>query len=193
MNNTVSLSSSPVHSFFCAGQPVTHTSPQGPTMEEWRLQPLPSQTTNDISDELAGFLELDGCGEEVTHGDGVEGSNLGGSFAAITRMGFAAALDSPSLVGDAQPVNRGPQGVWGAGSYPSLPGTSPPARSAAVPWGGSAPSVGGVWGGSGRAPGGAWAAGGPSSSSQSSSTSTQKKGSGKKPVLLFSSGGQRRY
>jgi len=79
---------------------------QGPSMEEWRMQPLPAAAASaeEAGDGLTGDLaelELDAApGQEPEAGT----SPSGVSFAAITRMGFAAARDSPAL---AQP-----QGAW---------------------------------------------------------------------------------
>jgi len=150
-------------------------SSKGPSMEEWRMQPLPAQATADLQDEIAGLLELDAAGEGNEAAAGGSGSV---SFAAITRMGFAAALDSPSLAGNIQPPSRGPQGVWGSSGSSSSAGN---AAQGAPSWV-SGPPLGG------------WGAAGPGSSREANPSGGQrKKGSGKKPVLLFSSGGQRRY
>lgn len=159
---------------------------QGPSIE-WRLQPLPSQAADLLADEVAGVMELEvDAGEEVRQVTG-----YGVSFAAIARMGFAAAVDSPSL-SELQPPR--PQGAWGGGGKAFAspqPGGSSSSPSPRRVWG-SASSPAGAWG----QPDGASGAG-PSGEAgqqqQGGSSSSRGKKGGKKSTLLFSSGGQRRY
>uniref|UniRef100_A0A7S1WYZ4 Uncharacterized protein n=1 Tax=Tetraselmis chuii TaxID=63592 RepID=A0A7S1WYZ4_9CHLO len=140
---------------------------QGPSLEEWRLQPRLGAGVSQLADEVAGRLELDGEGEEEEENEqeGGGGSQGGVSFANITRMGFAAAVDSPSLASPDNPPLPGaaltpsaaplPAGAWGRPR--PAPSSEPPAPSP--------PAAGGSRGRRGR----------------------------KGTVLLSSTGGQRRY